>query len=170
MKRWQDLERRYLFSTDKLAYCKGERPDVSCIICEIIKGSHEVERLEVFRNSEVAVSVNLFPYNPGHLIIFPLRHVEDLRELTAGEASAMHRISCDAMTILDSVYQPHGYNLGYNVGHASGASIRHIHLHLVPRYDRELGFIDVVAGSRIIVEEPGVTLERLRTAFAEFYV
>lgn len=158
-----------MFSTSKLAYCKGDRPDVDCILCSIVSRQSTVQSLEVYRNQLFLVSVNLYPYNPGHLIIFPLRHVEDLRDLTEGEAAMLHTLSCDAMTILDSVYQPHGYNTGFNLGEASGASISHIHMHIVPRYNRELGFIDVVAGSRIVVEQPEDTLRKVREAFQHHY-
>ncbi len=71
-----------------------------------------------------------------------------------------------SLDILDDLYTPHGYNVGYNIGHFSGASIPHLHMHIVPRYENELGFIDIIAGSKLIVEDPVITQKRLREAFA----
>jgi ATP adenylyltransferase len=65
---------------------------------------------------------------------------------------------------------PSGYNIGYNVGEASGASIEHLHQHVVPRYSRELGFVDITAGAKIIIEDPEVTLQNLKAAFASFKI
>jgi ATP adenylyltransferase len=75
-----------------------------------------------------------------------------------------------SLTALDKIYQPAGYNIGYNVGEASGASIPHLHQHVVPRYSRELGFVDITAGAKIIIEDPAVTLEKLKKVFLEFTI
>jgi hypothetical protein len=69
-------------------------------------------------------------------------------------------------TSLMPAYSPQGYNIGWNIGDASGASISHLHMHVVPRYHRELGFIDIIGGAKIIVEDPEVTRDSLRAAFA----
>jgi ATP adenylyltransferase len=155
-----------LFVPNKLAYIKGKaRPDVECILCAIVEGNEQVERLEVHHAEHFTVSLNLYPYSPGHLLIFPNRHVVDVRELTQAEVVELHNLQCRCMEVLDGVYHPHGYNVGYNIGHASGASIPHLHLHIVPRYPRELGFVDVINGAKIIVEDPNVTQKKLRRAF-----
>lgn len=154
-----------LFSVNKLDYCKGERPAVDCIICEIVRQSGQVSDLEVYRDELFLVSVNLFPYNSGHMMLCPLRHVEDPRQLSTAEQAAFYPLLSRCMDIVDRLYQPHGYNLGYNIGHESGASISHLHMHIVPRYKNELGFIDIVGGAKIIVEDPARTMARLREAF-----
>jgi ATP adenylyltransferase len=100
-------------------------------------------------------------------MIFPKRHVVDVRELKEGEVLEIHRLAKMSLDILDELYKPSGYNLGYNIGSFSGASIEHIHLHIVPRYRNELGFIDIIGGSKIIVEEPSLTKEKLWEAFGK---
>ncbi|HAE40754.1 MAG TPA: histidine triad (HIT) protein [Candidatus Riflebacteria bacterium] len=160
--------RKQLFIPNKRAYITGlQRPSVDCIICSIINDDPAVSNLTVWKNSKVAACANLYPYNAGHILLYPLRHIKDPRELTTEESAQMHTLLCQSLARLDSVYHPEGYNIGYNIGEASGASIEHLHQHIVPRYPRELGFVDITAGAKIIIEDPNVTLTRLREAFAD---
>ena len=159
--------RKNLFVPNKMAYVRGKnRPSVECILCAIAQHDERVESLEVYQSPSFVVSLNLYPYSPGHLLLFPKRHIVDIRELTDEEAMELHAIQKLCIDVLDEVYSPHGYNLGYNIGRAAGASIQHLHLHIVPRYNRELGFIDIIGGAKIIVEEPNETCKRLRKAFS----
>ena len=160
--------RNNLFVPNKLAYIKGKaRPNVDCILCAIVEGNDQVERLEVYQSALFTVSLNLYPYTPGHLLVFPKRHIVDVRELTQAEVLELHTTQILCIDVLERVYQPRGYNVGYNIGDASGASIQHLHLHIVPRYPRELGFIDIIGEARIIVEDPKVTQQRLIQAFTQ---
>jgi ATP adenylyltransferase len=155
-----------LFSTGKMRYCRGERPAVECILCEVVRKSGLVDDLEIYRDAHVLVSANLFPYNPGHLLLAPLAHLTDPRALSPEVDAALSAILRRTLDILDARYSPQGYNIGWNIGDASGASISHLHMHVVPRYHRELGFIDIIGGAKIIVEDPEVTRDSLRAAFA----
>jgi ATP adenylyltransferase len=161
-------KRKNLFVPDKMAYARGRgRPDVDCILCAIVEESDKVARLEVYRSELFVVALNLYPYTPGHLIVFPKRHITDLRMLNHEEVLELHEIQSLCQNVLESVYTPHGFNLGYNLGDAGGASIAHLHLHIVPRYRRETGFIDIIAGAKIIVEDPNKSLIQVREAFLE---
>ena len=160
-------ERSYLFNTEKIRYIRGEKPDVECILCSIRDRVEGVARLELFRSQYNAVTVNLYPFNPGHLMIFPLRHCTSLAELADDEALDLHRLTAASIRILDAEFSPAGYNIGYNMGKGSGASIDHLHEHIVPRYTNEVGFIDVLAGGKVIVVDPVEVMERLKKAFAE---
>ena len=152
----------------KLGYVKGGKPDVECILCAIRDRNEKVVSLEVTRSELTMVSLNLYPYNPGHLLIFPLRHLTDPRELRQDEVLEIHDCQKLFMDVLDEVYQPSGFNLGYNIGPHSGASIEHIHCHLIPRYRSEIGLLEMVSeGARVLVEDPRVTLERLKEAFSK---
>jgi ATP adenylyltransferase len=165
MSAWKNL-----FVPNKMDYARGKkRPDVECILCAIVSGDELVEKLEVYQSELFFVSLNLYPYSPGHLMVFPKRHIVDIRELTSEEVEQLHNVQNLCLNVLDKVYSPHGYNIGYNIGSAAGASIQHLHLHIVPRYQRELGFIDIIGGAKIIVEDPNRTQYRLREAFRENY-
>lgn len=161
--------RQNLFVPNKMPYAKGKnRPDVDCILCAIEEKNDKVECLEVHRTEKFVISLNLYPYSPGHLLIFPKRHIIDIRELSSEEVIHLHKLQCLSFEVLTQAYQPRGFNIGYNMGDASGASIPHLHLHVVPRYPRELGFMDVIGGTRIIIEDPNVTQEKLYGLFQEF--
>ncbi len=151
---------------NKLAYAKGARPPVDCILCAVAREDPLVDNLVVYKQEGYFVTLNLFPYNPGHLMVVPEKHYEDVRELSDREALEIHRLQGVSLRVLDDAYRPGGYNMGYNLGRASGASIPHLHLQIVPRYQTELGFFDILSDSRVIVEEPRVTMEKLRAAFA----
>jgi ATP adenylyltransferase len=151
----------YFFSFDKLAYVRGSRPQ-GCILCLIRDRSPEIEDLSIWRDELFIVSVNLYPYNPGHLLVHPVRHVEDVREYTAEECERLDRLQRALLDMLDRTYSPSGYNIGYNMGRAAGASIGHLHLHLIPRYPHETGIADLIAGRRVLVEDPRQTAANLR--------
>ncbi len=160
--------KQQLFVPNKREYITGlSRPSVDCIICSIVGDEPGVKNLTIWKNETVAACVNLYPYNAGHLLLFPLRHIADPRQLNPEEHRQMHQLLSASMDRLESVYQPLGFNIGFNIGEASGASIEHLHQHVVPRYHRELGFVDITAGAKIIIEDPQVTLNKLKDAFAD---
>ena len=100
-------------------------------------------------------------------MLFPNRHIVDPRELTSAETKELYLLQNQTLNIIEEVYQPRGFTIGYNVREASGASIEHLHLHIVPRYYNELGFLDIIGGSKIIVEDPNETRLKLKSAFAK---
>jgi ATP adenylyltransferase len=157
--------RNYLFNSEKVKYVKGDKPEVECILCAIRDGDPRVQSLEVARRDDFIVSVNLYPFNPGHVMIFPLRHIEHLRELGEHEALSLHRLLSDTLKILEAEFKPDGFNVGYNLGNQSGASVKHLHLHVVPRYGNEVGYLDVLAGTRVVVADPVDMRDRLRKRF-----
>lgn len=156
----------YFFSFQKYAYVKGPRQP-GCILCLIRDRDPAVVDLSVHRDPLFIAAVNLYPYNPGHLLVFPARHVVDLRELTVPEEQHLARLTRYLLDRLDRLNTASGYNLGYNMGHTAGASIDHLHLHIIPRFPNELGIADLLAGKRVLVEEPRETARRLREGIAQ---
>ena len=155
----------YLFNKEKYMYVNGCKPHVECILCAIRDRDPDVTLLEIVRTELSIATVNLYPFNPGHLMIFPLRHVTDICDLTDDEALDIHRLTVRSLTALKADFSPVGFNLGYNTGLASGASISHLHQHIVPRFHNEVGFIDVLAGDRVMVVDPVEMLQKIKRSF-----
>jgi len=152
----------YFFNFEKMAYVMGLKT-TGCVLCGIARREEGTVDLTVYEDDTFIVVVNLYPYNPGHLMIFPRRHVEDVRQLTRDEGVRSMELTNRFLDVLDALYRPSAYNIGYNMGMNAGASIAHLHLHIIPRYPRELGIADLIAGKRVLVESPLQTVERIRT-------
>ena len=156
---------KYLFVPSKMDYVKGKRPAVECILCSIHEKDERVDRLVIHESEMFIVSLNLFPYTVGHILIFPKRHIEHLCELTEKENSELFKLTKRCISVLEEIYGAEGFNVGWNLGHASGATIPHIHQHIVPRYLNELGFIDIIGKSKVMVELPEKTYKTLKEKF-----
>ncbi len=159
--------KKYLFIPSKVDYVRDKRPPVDCILCAIITNDKKVVDSVIFSNTLMTVALNLYPYNPGHLMIFPNRHIESIEELSRDEVMEIHRLTVLSKKILQKHYHPQGFNIGYNLGDSSGASIRHLHRHIVPRYKNELGFVDILSGTKIFVEDPKSALAKLKWLFKQ---
>ncbi len=156
----------YFFNFSKMEYLTEKKPD-KCILCLISEDSTEVKKLKVWQNDLFVVSVNLYPYNPGHLIIFPKRHITDIREFSHIEEHQLITLTRSLLNIIDKTHTPAAYNIGYNMGPVAGASISHLHRHIIPRYPREIGIADLIAGKKVLVEDPKVTCDKIKTAILE---
>ncbi|MHA1340311.1 MAG: HIT family protein [Promethearchaeota archaeon] len=149
----ESLFKKYLQAQNKLDYVQGtKRPKVNCILCEIVKGSDKVENLKIYQDNLAFICLNLYPYNPGHLMICPVRHITDFRELTDEEILHIMNLIKKCEDMLAEIYNPTGFNIGLNQGSFSGASIAHLHFHLLPRFKSELGYIDIIGKTRVVVE------------------
>jgi ATP adenylyltransferase len=136
-----------------LDYVQGKtKPNVDCILCAVRDTDERVVTLKIYDDEYIFISLNLYPYNPGHLMIIPNRHVISFLELTREEIIHINRTIQGIQLLLDELYSPKGYNIGINQGIIAGASIEHLHIHIVPRYGAELGYIDIVGKTRIVVE------------------
>ena len=131
-------------------------------MCEIIKDSDKVEELKIYQDELMAISLNLYPFNPGHLMVFPIRHILDFRELSEKEVLHLSKLIGKCQDILDEMYTPKGFNIGFNQGKVAGASIKHLHVHVVPRYNKELGYIDIIGKTRVVVEDVHSVFEKMK--------
>lgn len=136
-----------------------------CIFCEALKRA-EPDPLVVHRTANAFVILNKFPYNNGHLMVVPNRHLEWLADLDAVEMTELMALTQAAERALTHVYQPHGFNVGLNLGKSAGAGVLgHLHLHVVPRWNGDTNFMSVIGEMRVLPEELPRTAERLRAAF-----
>jgi ATP adenylyltransferase len=159
--------RSYIFVPEKARYSKGlDRPKVDCLLCAMARGDKEVETKVVFQDPKNMIVLNKFPYNPGHLMIFPRRHVEKLHDLTEDELMLFFKLVKRASVLIEETYKPEGINFGINQGRAAGASVSHFHMHVVPRYQSETGFMEIFSGSRVIHESLDDSLKKLLSNIA----
>ncbi len=138
---------------------------MECILCAVCHKDRKVTKLEVHRAKYWVASANLHPYTAGHILLFPCRHVADVRHLLRKELVELSALQNLCLDVLDAAYKPAGYNIGFNIGRPAGASIEHLHLHIVPRYPNEAGFLDILSETRSIVESPKQTVEKLKSYF-----
>jgi ATP adenylyltransferase len=155
-----------LWSPWRLAYVTGTGGAVACIFCEAAE--RDDDPLVVDRGVHAFVILNLYPYNSGHLMVVPRRHVATLAGLTADELAEIMLLTQRSEIALTRVYQPQGINVGINLGRPAGAGIAdHVHVHLVPRWTGDTNFMSVVGNVRVLPEEVHQSADRLRPVFAE---
>ena len=146
----------------------GSKPDTGCVFCTPRPGSGQAaeDSLVLFSGTTCFVVLNLYPYNNGHLMVVPYRHVASLSALTDEELQEMARLTQRSEAAVTEAYQPHGLNVGINLGKPAGAGVLdHIHVHVVPRWNGDTNFMTVVGEVRVLPEELGETVKRLRPIF-----
>ncbi len=156
------LYQNHLIAIGKLNYAQGKRPDVDCIFCAVRDDNPDVESLKVYQDSTFMICLNLYPYNPGHLMVIPTRHVEKFEDLSDEERNRMFYLVIRCQQLLQDLLHPTGFNVGYNQGEYAGASIKHIHVHIVPRYHSELGFIDIIGTTKIIIQPASEVYQKIK--------
>ena len=126
-------------------------PASSCIFCSKGKSRQDTQNLIVTRGRFAFSILNLFPYNTGHLMVTPYRHVGELGDLRQEEWLDLFRLADDAVVRLKKVLKPQGFNLGINFGQAAGAGIPdHLHLHIVPRWVGDTNFMPICADTKVV--------------------
>ena len=145
---------------------KDQGEDGGCIFCDL-PAEGDDERTMILARGELAfVIVNSFPYNPGHLMVAPFRHVGAFTSLEAAELADVDALVARSIRALEQEMKPHGYNLGMNLGRVAGAGIPdHVHWHLVPRWNGDTNFMPVVGQTRVLPELLEETYARLRPRF-----
>jgi ATP adenylyltransferase len=133
-----------------------------CIFCIKAAENKDTENYIVYRGERNFVLLNLFPYTNGHLMIAPYQHVATLAETPDDVLVEMTRLTQRAEVNLRSAYQPHGLNLGMNIGESAGAGVvGHIHMHVLPRWTGDANFMSTIGETRVLPEELPVTYEKL---------
>ena len=172
----EDKTRAKLGVPEALAGWPGDK---HCVFCNMVAAiDYAVEHGMPAEQAEEAAYVlergktcflvlNAFPYNSGHLMVVPYRHEQSLAGLTLDEADELPRMTRRAERVLQAVYQPHGQNIGLNLGTAAGAGVaEHLHLHAVPRWTGDNNYLSVLAETRILPEMLSESWRRLRAGLA----
>lgn len=150
-----------IFSSGRMKWINKKKSD-TCIFCSISKRDGKEKSFELYRDDFLMVILNIFPYNTGHLQVVPLRHTEKLEEMNDDEVSMLFIMAKKCMKLLSKTYKPCGFNVGINEGGCdAGGSINHLHVHIVPRYRRDFGFMETIAETKVIPESPKETFRAL---------
>lgn len=156
---------KQLWAPWRIEYILGPKPD-ECVFCLPDHTDEDAGRLVLYRGSQCFVIMNKFPYNNGHLMVCPYRHVMALEDLTAAETTEMMRLLQECVVILKEHFHCEGINIGLNLGEAAGAGIReHLHFHLVPRWNGDSSFMAVMDEARTIPQHLRDTYAQLLPRF-----
>lgn len=155
-----------LWAPWRLSYVAGDKPE-GCPLCD--KQHDDTSESLVIAGGELTyVVMNLYPYNNGHVMIVPRRHVADPTDLSGDEAQEMHAMLLRTLTALRSALSPEGFNVGMNLGAAAGAGIEpHLHTHVVPRWAGDTNFMPVLADTKVMPQHLHQTRDQLRQALVQ---
>jgi ATP adenylyltransferase len=154
-----------LWSPWRSVYVTAAGSGDGCFLCAAAHSGEE-EPLVVAGDVATVTLLNRFPYNPGHVMVAPRVHVRDLTAAGDAAAAALMLGARRAMRALSAAMHPDGYNVGLNEGSAAGASVEHLHLHVVPRWGGDTNFMPVLGDTKVLPESLEESAAKLRAAFA----
>ncbi len=137
-----------------------------CFLCQNLKQNDDAANYILYRGSKNFVIMNLYPYNPGHLMIAPCRHVASLEEMTKEELHEHSEIVSRSIKVLRQAFDPQGFNIGVNIGKVAGVGLEgHVHTHIVPRWQGDTNFMPVISDTMVVSEALGETYKKLEGKF-----
>lgn len=149
----------------RIKYILGKKPE-GCIFCNTVKAGDDESNFILWRSTHNYIIMNIYPYNPGHLMIVPYLHTPTLEELPDDVSLDLMKTTQKALSVLREVLNPDGFNLGLNLTKSGGAGIEeHVHLHIVPRWTGDTSFITVLSDVRVIPEHLKATYKKLSPYF-----
>lgn len=161
------LDMDYLWTPWRYAYVSNTKKGPGCVFCDAVNANDDAKTHIVFRGQQCFIILNTFPYTPGHVMIVPYAHLDELQKLPPNAAEEMIALSQRMETVLRDLYHPDGINLGMNIGKAAGAGIAdHVHMHVLPRWVADANFVSVVCETRILPETLDETWKRMSKALA----
>jgi ATP adenylyltransferase len=145
-----------------------DHTEKGCVFCGLLAGESPDEDRILARSDLAFVILAKFPYNPGHLLVLPTRHVAELEDLTPEESAAIDALLQRCIRGLRAAMDPHGFNVGLNLGRLAGAGIPdHLHWHVVPRWSGDTNFMPVVGETRVLPELLAETYAKLAPHFTD---
>lgn len=149
----------------RMKHISKEAKNGHCLFCQKPKERQDKENYLVFRGKHTYIMLNAYPYISGHLLIAPYRHLARFVDLKKEELTEMMFLAQRGMTLLEETSAPDGFNMGMNVGKTAGAGIdKHLHLHIVPRWEADTNFMPAIAQTKVLPELLETTYEKLREA------
>jgi ATP adenylyltransferase len=156
---------KHIWAPWRIEYIRAEKP-AGCILCDKPKENRDVENYILYRGKSNFIMLNSYPYNPGHLLIAPYRHIASPEELTDSERNEHYQLVSRSIVVLKEAFKPGGFNIGANLGKVAGAGIEdHFHSHIVPRWQGDNNYIPVLADVRVIPQALADTYKTLAGKF-----
>ncbi|MGK2957996.1 MAG: HIT family protein [Acidimicrobiales bacterium] len=146
-----------------------QKNEDQCVFCRILASGEPDDVTYVLWRGRYCVAIlNAYPYNSGHFMVMPIRHVGDLEDLSADESAELWQAVTTGVVALKTAYDPGGVNVGANLGRAAGAGVPdHLHMHCLPRWGGDTNFVTTLAETRVLPESLPVTWERLRAVWPD---
>ncbi len=163
------MEHKNLWAPWRINYVQGLNKGSGCFICEANKSPGDDDKnFVLWRSARSIVILNRFPYNNGHLLIAPVRHIPDLQKASDEELLELMVLVRESQKALSLTIKPHGFNVGMNFGRCAGAGLpEHLHIHLVPRWDGDTNFMSVCSDTDVISQSLTELLEQLKQISAK---
>ena len=155
---------KQLWAPWRIRYIESPKGN-GCILCQKPRQNNDAANFILYRGQSNFIILNAFPYNPGHLMVAPYRHVANIEDLTGDESREHFNLVKKSLALLKQVLNPDGFNIGLNIGKIAGAGIEeHLHTHIVPRWQGDVNFMPVLADTRVISEGLAATYKKLKDA------
>ncbi len=157
---------KHIWAPWRIKYIEIKEPE-GCFLCDKPKQDNDAENYILHRGRLNFVILNSYPYNPGHLMVAPYRHIGNLEDLTVEERNDHYELVSRCVTVLKQVLDTQFFNIGMNLGRVSGAGVAdHIHTHIVPRWNGDTNFMPVVADTKVLPESMADTYKKLKAKFS----
>lgn len=151
-----------LWAPWRINYIKAKKQK-KCIFCHA--QAPRKKDYVVFRTKHSVAMLNIFPYNNGHIMVSPIRHIDDFARLRESEALDLFRSLSKARRLLDKVLKPDGFNIGINISKAAGAGIdKHLHIHIVPRWTGDTNFMPILFDTKVVSQSLDELYKQLKNA------
>lgn len=156
---------QHIWAPWRMEYIESDKGG-GCIFCDKSRSNEDEKNLVVWRGGLAFVLLNLFPYNPGHLMVAPYVHKAELADLDPAESAELFSALSFSVKVLKKTVNPDGFNIGVNLGRVAGAGVEeHIHFHVVPRWSGDTNFMPVLADIKVIPEHLQQTWKKLKDGF-----
>jgi ATP adenylyltransferase len=151
-----------------MAYIKGDKEETGCLFCNRLAQRDGPENLILYRGQRAFVILNRFPYTNGHMMVVPNAHQQSIEDLDDQTLAELIQLTNQAIGVLRQTYGAQNFNIGINIGEASGAGVTdHVHVHVVPRWSGDTSFMSTVAETRVLPEALEETFEKLQSSWSD---
>lgn len=163
-------ERDYISSPERLKYLRRvvKPNDSECVFCSAHENGPSLDSLVVYKNNSAMLVLNKYPYNSGHVLVIPQKHIGDITELSDDEYIELNELLRESIKAAKKIYKCEGLNIGMNHGKVAGAGIpNHLHWHIIPRWSGDTNFFPLIAETKLIPEDLGQTYAGYKKYFDE---